>query len=152
MGNMVVLSAISDYSAAPSHYFMIDAAVPMEAVQGNIANEPAMIYSTWAQYDPRLYASDWWQLFANTDARSTLTWSNRLGNLGSVDIYNFYFRVRTKLDESGNVVSARYGKIYGDLAQFTYYFNPTPNDRNVEFDLKQNLMTNLKPNEGVSQP
>jgi hypothetical protein len=53
---------------------------------------------------------------------------------------NFYFRVRTKLDENGNVVSARYGKIYGDLAQFTYYLNPTPNDRNIEFDPKQNLL------------
>jgi hypothetical protein len=65
---------------------------------------------------------------------------------------NFYFRVRTKLDENGNVVSAYYGKIYGDLAQFTYYFNPTPNDRDVEFDPKENLMTNLKFGEGVSQP
>ena len=32
------------------------------------------------------------------------------------------------------------------------YFNPTPNSRNVEFDPKQNLMTNLKPDEGVSEP
>jgi hypothetical protein len=89
LGNMVVLSAISDYSAAPSHYFMIDAAVPIEAVQGNVTNEPTMIYSTWQDYSNRLYASDWWQLFTN-DYRSTLTWSNRLGNLGTVDIYNFY--------------------------------------------------------------
>ena len=65
---------------------------------------------------------------------------------------NYYFRVRTKLDENGNVVSARYGKIYGDFMQFSYYFNPTPNDRNVEFDPKQNLMTNLKPDEGVNEP
>jgi hypothetical protein len=65
---------------------------------------------------------------------------------------NFYFRVRTKLDENGNVVSARYGKIYGDLAQFTYYLNPTINDRNVEFDPKQNLLKNLKSNEGVESP
>jgi hypothetical protein len=65
---------------------------------------------------------------------------------------NFYFRVRTKLDENGNVVSARYGKIYGDLAQFTYYFNPTPNDRNIEFDPKQNLLGGLKSLEQVSQP
>jgi len=65
---------------------------------------------------------------------------------------NYYFRVHTKLDESGNVVSARYGKIYGDFMQFSYYLNPTPNDRNIEFDPKKNLMTNLKPNEGVSQP
>ncbi len=89
LGNMVVLSAISDYNAVPSHYFMIDAAVPIEAVQGNATNEPDMVYSTWQDYSNRLFASDWWQLFTN-DYRSTLTWSNRLGNLGSVDIYNFY--------------------------------------------------------------
>lgn len=65
---------------------------------------------------------------------------------------NFYFRVRTKLDENGNIVSTRYGKIYGDLAQFSYYLNPTPNDRNVEFDPTQNLIQGLKPIEGVKQP
>ena len=64
----------------------------------------------------------------------------------------FYFRVRTKLDENGNVVSARYGKIYGDLAQFTYYFNPTPNSRNIEFDPKQNLLGGLEAFEQVRQP
>jgi hypothetical protein len=65
---------------------------------------------------------------------------------------NFYFRVRTKLDENGKVVSARYGKIYGDLAQFTYYFNATPNDRNVEFDPKQNLISGLDALEQVTAP
>jgi hypothetical protein len=95
LGNMVCLSAISDFGATPNHYFMIDCAVSMEAVQGNTTNEPTMIYPSWQQdstgqpYDQRLYASDWWQLFTN-DYRGMLTWSNRLGNLGSVDIYNFY--------------------------------------------------------------
>jgi len=96
LGNMVVLSAISDWSAIHiANYFMIDAAVPTESVQGNTANEPTMIHPNWQQdatgqpYHQRLYASDWWQLFTN-DYRNTLTWSNRLGNLGSVDIYNFY--------------------------------------------------------------
>jgi len=65
---------------------------------------------------------------------------------------NFYFRVRTKVDENGNVVSARYGKIYGDLAQFTYYYNPTPNDRNIEFDPKQNLLGGLQSFERVTAP
>lgn len=53
---------------------------------------------------------------------------------------NYFFRVRTSLDENGNVVSAHYGKIYGDFMQFTYYLNPTPNSRNIEFDPKQNLI------------
>lgn len=76
---------------------------------------------------------------------------------------NYYFRVRTVLDEQGNVKSALYGKIYDDLALdpinsktikifFTYYLNPTPNSRNVEFDPKRNLIKNLKPLEGVEAP
>jgi hypothetical protein len=64
----------------------------------------------------------------------------------------YLFRVRTAVDDSGNVVSTRYGKIYGDFMQFKYYLNPTPNDRNIEFDPKQNLMKDLKPLEGVDAP
>jgi hypothetical protein len=64
----------------------------------------------------------------------------------------YFFRVRTVLDENGNVKSALYGKIYGDFMQFKYYLNPTPNDRNVEFDPKQNLVKGLKSGEGVDAP
>jgi hypothetical protein len=64
----------------------------------------------------------------------------------------YFFRVRTKLDENGNVVSAHYGKIYGDFMQFRYYLNPTPNDRNIEFDPKRNLSKNLSNMEDVSEP
>jgi len=53
---------------------------------------------------------------------------------------NYYIRVRTELDDNGNIVSAHYGKIYGDFMKFTHYLNSTPNDRNVEFDLKKNLI------------
>lgn len=61
---------------------------------------------------------------------------------------NFYFRVRTKVDEKGNIISAHYGKIYGDFMSFIYYLNPTPNDRNVEFDPKRNLL----PDGNVQRP
>lgn len=54
---------------------------------------------------------------------------------------NYFFRVRTVLDERGNVKSGLYGKIYGDFMQFCYYLNPTPNDRNIEFDPKRNLLS-----------
>jgi len=64
----------------------------------------------------------------------------------------YLFRVRTAKDHNGSVVSAHYGKIYGDFMQFTYYLNPTPNDRNIEFDPKQNLLGNLQPAEEVSAP
>jgi hypothetical protein len=65
---------------------------------------------------------------------------------------NYLFRVRTVLDEKGNVKSANYGKIYGDFMQFQYFLNPTPNDRNVEFDPKRNLLKGLESFENVSGP
>ena len=73
---------------------------------------------------------------------STITMKNR----------NYFFRVRTVLDENGKVKSALYGKIYGDFMHFSYYLNPTPNDRNVEFDPKQNLLKKLTPLEAVTEP
>ncbi len=65
---------------------------------------------------------------------------------------NYFFRVQTVLDEKGQVKSALYGKIYGDFMQFRYYLNPTPNDRNIEFDPKQNLLKGLKSTERVEAP
>jgi hypothetical protein len=72
---------------------------------------------------------------------------------------NYFFRVRTKKDDKGNIVSALYGKIYGDFqfdergrVTFTYYLNPTPNDRNVEFDPAKNLFTGLSSREQVHEP
>lgn len=72
---------------------------------------------------------------------------------------NYFFRVRTKKDDKGNIVSALYGKIYGDVqfdergrVTFTYYLNPTPNDRNVEFDPAKNLFTDLSSREQVHEP
>lgn len=64
----------------------------------------------------------------------------------------FYFRVRTILDHQGHIVSARYGKIYGDFMQFRFYLNPTPNSRNVEFDPKQNLLRRSNFPERVGAP
>lgn len=72
---------------------------------------------------------------------------------------NYFFRVRTKKDDKGDVVSALYGKIHGDFCgfdygklTFTYYLNPTPNDRNVEFDPTKNLFENLSSLEQVRAP
>ena len=64
----------------------------------------------------------------------------------------YFFRVRTALDDEGKVVSAHYGKIYGDFMTITYYLNPTPNDRNIEFDPMQNLLRGLQSFKQVRQP
>ena len=75
---------------------------------------------------------------------------------------NQFFRVRTKKDKDGNIISAHYGKIRGGLwfdvasgklwPMMKYYFNPNPNDRNMEFDPNQNLFTNLSQDEKVKDP
>ena len=77
---------------------------------------------------------------------------------------NFAFRIRTKKDADGKIVSAYYGKIYGDIdfkkldfslkvfvaaPSFMYYLNPKPLDRNLEWDMKNNLCPNPG---GLSQP
>jgi uncharacterized protein YceK len=75
---------------------------------------------------------------------------------------DYFFRVRTKKDDNGRIVSALYGKIQNSLhaevvksgswLRLTYYLNPTPNDRNMEFDPKQNLMENTSQFEEVYEP
>jgi hypothetical protein len=74
------------------------------------------------------------------------------------DDQNYFFRVRT-VKKNGKIISAYYGKIDGDIEfwgneklRFTYYLNPTPNDRNMEFDPKRNLLTGLKDDEAVFNP
>ena len=65
---------------------------------------------------------------------------------------NYFFRIRTVLDQNGKVESALYGKIYGDFLEFHYYLNPTPNSRNMEFDPKRDLITHLRTVEQVKAP
>jgi len=76
---------------------------------------------------------------------------------------NYFFRVRTVLDKQGNIKSALYGKIHGEIQfdvinsktaiiLFQYYLNPEPNSRNMEFDPQRNLLTSLKLGEQVDAP
>jgi len=81
-----------------------------------------------------------------------------------LSVFGYFIRVRTILDDNGNVKSALYGKIRGDFRfyagtiaptagmGFDYYLNPAPNDRNVEFNPKRNLVKDLKPLEEVKEP
>ncbi len=90
LGNMVVLSALNDDNARINKYFMIDAAVPIEALDGSAATDADMMNPSWNGYDTRLWASEWHSLFPTNDARNTLTWRDRFSNLNGADVYNFY--------------------------------------------------------------
>lgn len=75
----------------------------------------------------------------------------------------YVFRIRSITDDRGIIIGAYYGAMLRGMEfggageepsylQFTYYLNPTSNDRNLEFDPKRNLSTNLKPGEQVTDP
>ena len=74
---------------------------------------------------------------------------------------NYFFRVRT-VKRNGEIVSAMYGKIHGEIdfdvvnsktaiVLFTYYLNPD-GSRNVEFDPNKNLFKDLPVTEQVRDP
>lgn len=57
---------------------------------------------------------------------------------------SYYIRVHSVLDESQRVKSALYGFINGAIVsghiRLTYYLNPTPNDRNLRFEMGKSLI------------
>jgi len=65
------------------------------------------------------------------------------------------FRTRSRMDGNGDLKEARYGKIIGipnfrvwpgqkGVTWLLYYFNPNPNDTNLEFDAKKSLLESDK--------
>lgn len=92
-------------------------------------------------YEPKLDLH-WWRTPDNNGGQGNQKGQNQ----------NYWLRVRSKVDDEGNLISAHYVKIYGDFPDIQYYFNPTPNDRNLEFDPEENLFKNLPYNQEVTQP
>ncbi len=90
LGNIVVLSALNDWGANVQNYFMIDAAVPGEAIDVSAALSTNMVYQDWIPYNGYLWADEWYQLFPTNDYRSTLNWTGRVANFNNAQVYNLY--------------------------------------------------------------
>ena len=106
----------------------------------------------------------------STNLSFRITEDSKTRRHGDLDVFcggnpekSYFFRTRSKKDLNGNLIEANYGKIDGQFRfigaaaaeskiMFTYYLNPTPNDRNMEFDPKRNLLQNLKSTEEVRAP
>jgi len=81
LGNMVVSSAINDYGLNIDNYFMLDAAIPMEAFDPSVFGNPNMANPAYNNvYNTNHWASYWYQLFPASDGRSKLTWQSRFSN------------------------------------------------------------------------
>lgn len=91
------------------------------------------------------------------------TWKRMVNNYDGIILpedTGFFLRTRVKKDQYGRIISANYAKFIGRMnvmanigrIEFFYYFNPTPNDRNLEFDPKKNLFPKDKPGANVYDP
>ena len=89
LGNMLVSSAIKDHGLADyAKYYMLNAAVPMEAYDGGAYAAP-MIDHDWRAVSNRVYSADWHQIFRVDDGRSRLTWRDRFrGIANAVNCYS----------------------------------------------------------------
>ena len=85
-----------------------------------------------------------------------ILWSNGFNNDNRTkykstrnDFRNYVFRIRTKMDSKGNLISALYGKVNGDIIfypdaaqngyfKFEYYLNPS-GTRSLEYDKNKPL-------------
>ena len=79
--------------------------------------------------------------------------NNSLTALPAQNPKGYFLRLRTTKDKEGKITASYYGKftkpfdlqdvIYQEhqniILNFDYYLNPTPNDRNLEYDQKNNL-------------
>lgn len=74
-------------------------------------------------------------------------------------LVGYYLRTRVQLDADGDIISANYAKIYDEIrfdargtVSFWYYYNPTPNNRNLEFDPARNLFPQSMKGANVANP
>ncbi len=94
MGNVVVSSAIVDHGMNVARYFMVNAAVALEAYDTSVSTTGpyyvnAMRPIPWANFERRLWPTDWWKLFPEGDNRRRLTWMNRFGNIPhAINVYS----------------------------------------------------------------
>ena len=92
LGNMLVSAAIQDYGMPHEKYFMLNAAVAMEAFDPTNgitqASHDNMTPEAWTNYTDRVRATHWYELFPGNDGRRSLTWKGRFCNV--TNIVNFY--------------------------------------------------------------
>lgn len=104
------------------------------------------------QFDKEDHSSYRWPFEALENGYSQMLSKNRkyIGkkmetNLKDNRVINYLFRVRTIVDSKGQIISACYGKIKGEIelttkgfVRFLYFFNPD-GTRNLEYDSEKNL-------------
>lgn len=83
LGNMLVCSAMVDEGMTNnvSRYYMMNAAVPIQALTDHEHKNAVMIPNAWSKVDPKFMAAHWHELFPTNDFRSKLNWVARFKGL-----------------------------------------------------------------------
>ena len=102
LGNVVVSSASVDYGLQYKKYYMLNAAVPMEAYD-DASISTNMVAKAWRSTPSRIRSSEWSDLFDDEDGRSLLSWRGRFAGIANaVNCYSTTEDVlgNTELNES----------------------------------------------------
>ena len=97
LGNILTSAAIKDYSLDYSRYYMLNAAVSMEAYDA-LEYAEAMVDASWTNVTNAYRAANWHGLFGPDDFRSSLSWKGRFA--GITNVVNCYSETE---DVVGNI-------------------------------------------------
>ena len=101
LGNVVASSAAVDFRVGYVRYYMMNAAVPMEAYDARVRHSEMEAFA-WRTIPQRYWASEWYSFGSNAnDARSLLTWRGRFA--GIANAVNCYSPTEDTLGNSSNV-------------------------------------------------
>ncbi|MEY3812064.1 MAG: hypothetical protein RI910_10 [Verrucomicrobiota bacterium] len=109
LGNIVASQAVQA-GFTPAHYFLLNAALPIEALAGRDNAQQQAVEMTeeyWRPYGRKLYATDWAKLFSPGDLRRTITWEDCFSRVRSMGIAtNFYSLGEDITNSPSSMVSA----------------------------------------------
>jgi hypothetical protein len=100
LGNMVACEALRE-GLRVGQYYMFDAAVAAEAIDGTLRAETPedapfgkYVRPEWRDYTPDCWTANWYRLFADVpdDARRQMSWENRFSDAltNATEVFNYY--------------------------------------------------------------
>jgi hypothetical protein len=87
LGNVVASQAVQS-GFTPARYFLLNAALPIEAISGTTRDQRQALEMTevlWRPYQRRLFASEWAKLQPPGDQRRNYTWTDAFAKVRTLD-------------------------------------------------------------------
>jgi len=102
LGNMVTSEACKYHNLAYAKYYMLNAAVPVEAYDSDALDQDNMVPAVWQHYSDEIRSANWHAVFGASDGRSGLTWRGYFSGITNVvNCYSTTEDVLSNAPESG---------------------------------------------------